>query len=93
LPAVVYLGKLPLNPVRTIVLILAAALFCACTVTPSDFPPCVDPNGAPCPLYEAGADADASEAGAADSPHEGADGGDAGMVEEGGGGDAGGEAE
>lgn len=76
---------------RTLLVILPALILCACTVTPSDFPPCVDPNGAPCPLYEAGADADASEGGVADSSHEGADRVDAGTIEEGGGGDAGGE--
>jgi hypothetical protein len=39
----------------------------ACTETPSNFPPCVDPN-APCVVPDAGADA--SEAGVPDAPVE-----------------------
>jgi hypothetical protein len=38
-------------------LIASVAVLGACTETPSDFPPCVDPDH-PCPAYEAGAGAD-----------------------------------
>ncbi len=51
-------------------LIVCTAVTTACTETPSDLPPCVDPN-APCPPYDAGTDAaqraDASDGLAADA--------------------------
>ena len=48
----------------------AFALALACTEVPGDLPPCVNPNGPPCPDVEAGADADASDAGPADAAAE-----------------------
>jgi hypothetical protein len=56
--------------VRIVAMLVLTAL-AACTETPSDLPPCVDPS-APCPPYDAGNDAasDASRGDATADAHD-----------------------
>ena len=42
--------------VRIVAMCALGLALTGCTETPTDLPPCVDPNGPPCPPYDAGAD-------------------------------------
>ena len=46
-----------MRAVRIAALFVLWTAVAGCTETPSDLPPCVDPNGPPCPPYDAGTDA------------------------------------